>query len=532
MVGPWREERAELDAVLQSGIFARAPNLESFLRYICEHQFRGQAEQLKEYSIAIEALSRPSDFNPKNDSIVRVEAHRLRKRLADYYNGPGAGHAFHILIPKGTYAPQFVAQSVSTSDAATDHVALEPVAEQPVELAPIPSEAVPPPEMVETPTSLPEFRPTFLNSLRARSRWLLVLVVIAVAAGFVAIRWRSGLESLASQSGADVWQSVPGQVAPAEFRILAGYHGIPLHDIQGHEWQPDAYYSGGRSIRLSKDLAIECLQIPHFLTTARTGSFHYDIPVNEGVFEIHLYFAETEYGVGTRNGGGDGSRMFRLRINGRTLLNLFDIHAEAGGPNRLFVRVFKDVSRGTDGKIHIAFDSVTQAALLNAIEILPTESGRIRPIRIVAQGHPVTDSNGRIWSADEYVVGGTLVLRKDAKFENRNFVVYQGERYGNFTYHIPLATGKYRVTLHFAETWFGTPHAPVSATDHRLFDVYANGLALVRNFDVLSEAGAPNKGIEKVFDGMEPNAQGELNLQFVPLANYAEVNAIEVVETD
>ena len=171
-------------------------------------------------------------------------------------------------------------------------------------------------------------------------------------------------------------------------------------------------------------------------------------------------------------------------------------------------------------------------AILNAIEILPTVAGRIRPIRIVAQDHSVTDSEGQVWSADEYVVGGTLVLRHETRFQKGDFALYQGERFGNFTYHIPVAPGKYRLTLHFAETWFGTPSAVVSRDEHRLFEVYANGVALVRKLDVLGEAGAPNKGIEKVFDNLEPNAQGELALQFVPLANYAEVNAIEVIETE
>ena len=72
-------ERAELDAVLNSGIFSRAPNLASFLKYVCERHFEGEFEGVKEYCIAIGALGRPPDFDQKKDSIVRVEAHRLRR---------------------------------------------------------------------------------------------------------------------------------------------------------------------------------------------------------------------------------------------------------------------------------------------------------------------------------------------------------------------------------------------------------------------------------------------------------------------
>ena len=97
-----------MEAVLQSGIFTRAPNLESFFRYVCEHHFSGRAEQLKEYNIAVEALGRTPQFDQKKDSIVRVEAHRLRKRLSEYYAREGADHAIQILIPRGSYAPRFL----------------------------------------------------------------------------------------------------------------------------------------------------------------------------------------------------------------------------------------------------------------------------------------------------------------------------------------------------------------------------------------------------------------------------------------
>jgi hypothetical protein len=96
-----------------------------------------------------------------------------------------------------------------------------------------------------------------------------------------------------------------------------------------------------------------------------------------------------------------------------------------------------------------------------------------------------------------------------------------------------LAPGKYTLTLHHAETWFGSPESrDPTAFDRRRFDVFADGVALLRDFDVAREAGGPNRSIDKVFHDLAPNAQGILLLQFVPTRNYAEVNAIEVVETN
>ena len=102
------QERSELQSVLASGIFDRAPSLAQLLTYVCSRYFEGESEQIKEYSIGVEALGRGAEFDPKRDSIVRVEAHRLRKRLRDYYCKEGIGHAVHIVIPPGHYTPKFL----------------------------------------------------------------------------------------------------------------------------------------------------------------------------------------------------------------------------------------------------------------------------------------------------------------------------------------------------------------------------------------------------------------------------------------
>src|SRR5437868_678804 len=98
-IADFERERRELADLLESGIFSRAPSLAVLLNYICRKYFEGEAAQLKEYNVAIEALGRPPDFDNKKDSVVRVEAHRLRKRLQEYYSKEGASHAVHILLP-------------------------------------------------------------------------------------------------------------------------------------------------------------------------------------------------------------------------------------------------------------------------------------------------------------------------------------------------------------------------------------------------------------------------------------------------
>ena len=100
-------ERAELQVVLQSPLFSRSPTLSHLLSYLCEKAFAGQTEQIKEYSVALDVFDRHESFDQDTDSIVRVQANRLRKRLSEYYASEGAAHPIHIAVPVGQYVPVF-----------------------------------------------------------------------------------------------------------------------------------------------------------------------------------------------------------------------------------------------------------------------------------------------------------------------------------------------------------------------------------------------------------------------------------------
>jgi hypothetical protein len=101
-------ERAEVDDILSSEVFGRTNNPVRLLTFVCDKYFEGAVDEIKEYSIAVHALGRPESFDPQVDTIVRVTAHALRKRLEDYYRGAGAEHAVHICLPPGHYVPKFI----------------------------------------------------------------------------------------------------------------------------------------------------------------------------------------------------------------------------------------------------------------------------------------------------------------------------------------------------------------------------------------------------------------------------------------
>ncbi|MHA7774290.1 hypothetical protein [Roseibium sp. M-1] len=92
---------------MKSPEFQSAPQLRAFLRFVVQATLNSEQEKIKGYTIAVEALGRPDDFNPVTDPIVRVEAARLRRRLDKYYAGSGVSEPVLIAIPKGSYAPAF-----------------------------------------------------------------------------------------------------------------------------------------------------------------------------------------------------------------------------------------------------------------------------------------------------------------------------------------------------------------------------------------------------------------------------------------
>jgi hypothetical protein len=99
--------RSHVDKILGSADFAAAPQLAAFLRYIVEKTLSGEQDFIKAYTIATEALGRPSDFDAQNDPIVRVQARRLRQALLLYYADSSADRSMRIVLPVGGYVPEF-----------------------------------------------------------------------------------------------------------------------------------------------------------------------------------------------------------------------------------------------------------------------------------------------------------------------------------------------------------------------------------------------------------------------------------------
>ena len=100
-----------LGKIVDSEQFTGQKSLIKLLRYVTERTLRGEQDTIKAYTIAVDVFDRPTSFDAATDTIVRVQAGKLRRTLEWYYRGSGSDDAIRIHIPKGTYVPQFIAQS-------------------------------------------------------------------------------------------------------------------------------------------------------------------------------------------------------------------------------------------------------------------------------------------------------------------------------------------------------------------------------------------------------------------------------------
>jgi hypothetical protein len=108
---PQEQSQRQMQRILHSATFRNAHTLQQLLQFLVAQTYVPDGETLKEYTIGLGAFGRPQDFDPKTDPIVRVQTHRLRQKLKEYYDSEGEHDPILIEIPKGHYLPTFEAAS-------------------------------------------------------------------------------------------------------------------------------------------------------------------------------------------------------------------------------------------------------------------------------------------------------------------------------------------------------------------------------------------------------------------------------------
>ncbi len=520
------QERREVEALLHSGALGKAPNLQNFLKFVAQQYFAGEADQLKEYSIAVHALRRPETFDPQLDTIVRVTAHTLRKRLEHYYAIEGLDHPVHIQLPAGKYvlrfvhreasAPAFTKPSASSfedvsADVPTDEDALE---------------------VTRAENTLDLEHSYHLTSTRNQNfvKWSAIIagfacVILCFVVHFGDTRVaKDGVNapsfevrpSPAAAAAIQRGDAVPALDHSTPQRLLFGTHISPYTDTAGRVWTAATVCEGGTGFN-HHDQGIRGTDDPFLYQQGREGRFHCSIYAAPGVYQLELLFADTA-------GDKEAARQIVFTINNGANQEL-DVVDEAGASNIALGKVYAGVHPMADGKIHLDF--LSEGAFVSAAVLTPSRSPAGETFRMLAGPATMRDEEGQLWGPEQFFLGGRRTFHPDNLPRTADPRLFEWERYGHFQYAVPVATGQqYTVRLYFSEGWFGTSNGGPGGTGSRVFDVYCNGSTLLENFDILRDQH--NGAVIVVSHHVKPTASGILNLYFQPIKNYPLVNAVSI----
>jgi hypothetical protein len=101
------EVRAQVERLVRSKAFETSEVHRRLLQYLAEKTLKGEADRLKEYTIGLEAFGKPDSYDPRHDSIVRLQVGRLRQKLTAYYQTEAAEDDVLISLPKGAFKLNF-----------------------------------------------------------------------------------------------------------------------------------------------------------------------------------------------------------------------------------------------------------------------------------------------------------------------------------------------------------------------------------------------------------------------------------------
>lgn len=107
--------RAELEAMLKAPIFAQSGRCKKFLSHVVLVTLSGNGGDLKERTIGVQVFERPGNYDTGDDSIVRVTANEVRKRLGQFYRESNITHPVQIELPRGAYVPEFRIQPLGST---------------------------------------------------------------------------------------------------------------------------------------------------------------------------------------------------------------------------------------------------------------------------------------------------------------------------------------------------------------------------------------------------------------------------------
>ena len=301
----------------------------------------------------------------------------------------------------------------------------------------------------------------------------------------------AAIELLVTDASVEVIRTGSPAVARQVLSLTQLTDVVPLstdsYEIRFYEASQKGTKSGGLYQPVGMPFKVARIENPGIAPVANTvddalyvdarweRQFGYALPLPDGPYKVRLHFAELYHDV-------IGAAVFNVKAEGQAALSDYDVLAAAGSRNT--ARVEEITTTVRDGELNLDFSTVIYGAQLAALEVL-----RDGAVAIAGTGDDV---------------------------------LYQSERTGDFSYALTLPDGDYEVRLHFSESTY-------NASGKRVFNVAAEGVAVLGDYDIYAQAGAANAAhVESIPVTL---ADGQLDLVFTGVTGAASLSALTVIDT-
>ena len=285
--------------------------------------------------------------------------------------------------------------------------------------------------------------------------------------------------------------------------VLAVNAGGPeTVDGSGLVFLADTFFAGGW--KATRSSGVDAASDDLIYQSERVGDFSYTIPLEEGHYLVTLKFAEIYWDE-------NGRRVFDVFVEDHKVVADLDIHAVAGK--------FKAHDRCIpvwvrDGALNLDFRADADYPKISGFVVEKWDGGSQWGIN--AGGPRLVDGDGIVYEEDMFHSSGARAGTSAELPGNGDGGPYRTERFGAFSYDIPLPDGVYQVTLKFAEIYWKEP-------GKRVFDVSVEGREVLGGLDLLTRVGPLDPYDFTVLAVVEDR---ELNIVFTPRVNWAKVSAV------
>ena len=330
-----------------------------------------------------------------------------------------------------------------------------------------------------------------------------------------------------------------GELLEAVLRINCGSDEDQV--IGGEIFMQDTYFTNSSRTWENSDIPEisgterDALYRSERFADSDRGSFAYNIPLENGTYQVNLHFAEIYFGAegGLPSLSGVGRRLIHVDMEGERVIDTLDLASRVGSKAAYMETIEVVVA---DEELTIELGSYSDRPKISAIEIFKPVPKELTALRINAGGLEDLNVHDMVFVADTFYSDDNSLIWRNNEMEEVNGTavdeLYFSERYadrdlGAFSYEIPVVNGEYMLYLHFAEIYFGVKGGVLDRSQgERILEISVENETVLPGLDIAGEVGSGTALIKEIPVVVQ---DGILNIRLGSTKNRPKLSALELL---